>query len=85
MAPLRDGGDDIGVGERRDIALALQRLLVVVHRARHIDSEDEFEIDRRIGRAGKRQRRRPENRRKDKSERARPHGNASRHRLRRPE
>ena len=58
VGPGADGGEHLRVQEGLDIALALQRLLVDVHRARDVDREHELEIDRGLGggagRAGRR-------------------------------
>ena len=66
--------EDLGMDERRDIAVALQLLLVDIHRARHIDRKDELEIDRHVGRPSERERRRPEDGGEQQSERTPRHG-----------
>jgi hypothetical protein len=52
IQPPADGGDDIGIGDRRDVTIALQLLLVGIHRERYVDGEDELQVDRHIGRPG---------------------------------
>jgi hypothetical protein len=47
-----DGRDYLGMAQRLDIAVALELLLVIVHRARNIDGEDQLEVDRDLGCSG---------------------------------
>ena len=44
-----DGGDHGRMAEGGDIAAALQNLFVEIHRARDIDREHEFEVNRGLG------------------------------------
>ena len=47
-----DGLVHLGVAERHDVAVALQALLVEVHRQRHVDGDDELEVDGGLGERG---------------------------------
>jgi hypothetical protein len=46
VGALTQGAEKFGGRQRLDVALALQRLFVRIHRERHIDREHEFDIDR---------------------------------------
>ena len=69
--PAADCLDEAGIAERLDVAVALEALLVRVHRPGHVDGQDELEIDLRLGPHDTR-RQRVQRERQDESDRGCP-------------